>query len=173
MRYGVRPETLQLGGWARQRDRHARLSVFDQDCRSTSRQPERDSAGGKGRLLADPRAELRQGPVETRRHGTGESLDLSRERLVDLERPSESACQKLHGAVVVGRPEAAGDDTEIRFDGFEENGSQRVGPVPHEEDPLRLEPELRELTREKGPVQVPPVSTGELAPGDDDDGPRS
>jgi hypothetical protein len=92
--------------------------------------------------------------------------------VVEKELPAGGLRDQLDGPVVVGRPEATGDEAEIGLQPFAERRLELVGPVADDGDPSRLEAELQRLRGEKRPVQVCPLSPDELAAGDDDRGPR-
>ena len=53
-----------------------------------------------------------------------------------------------------------------------DRGLELVGPISHDEDPGRIEPEADERAREERAVGVTPVAAHELGARDDDDGAR-
>src|SRR5207244_5389132 len=103
------------------------------------------------------------------REAAGDPADLTLELVVDPKRKLRGAREHLDRAVVVRRSESARDDAEIRLEPLAQGGLQLVGPVAHDRDACRLEPELEYLPSEEGPVQVSAVAANELARGDDED----
>ena len=69
----------------------------------------------------------------------------------------------------MGRPEASGDDAQVRLQAFRKRSLELPLVVADDRDPRRLEPESHELARDERPVAIRPVAADELAAGDDDE----
>ena len=69
----------------------------------------------------------------------------------------------------MGRPQAAGDETQVRCEPLAKRGFELVRVVADDRDPRRFHAEPQELLREERAVQVGAVAADELAAGDDDE----
>ena len=80
---------------------------------------------------------------------------------------------ELDRAVVVRRPEPAGDDAQVGAQTLGERVGQLVLAVADDDDARGLDPQLQELPCDEGAVQVVAVAAHELAAGHDDDSART
>jgi hypothetical protein len=93
--------------------------------------------------------------------------------LVDDEVDSGRRGEQFDGAVVVGRPEPAGDDTQVSLQPFPERGRELARLVTDDGDAGRSDPERQQLAGEERAVQVGALAADELAAGDDNRGART
>ena len=77
--------------------------------------------------------------------------------------------QRLHGPVVVSRPEPAGGHDQAGAERLAKRRLEPVRPVAHDEDPLGLDPARAQLAGQERPVLVRASAADELAPSDEDD----
>src|SRR5206468_412375 len=90
----------------------------------------------------------------------------------DVKRDAERLRHGLDGAVVVGRPEPAGDEHGVAVCKRLLQHPLELGRrVADDGDPRRLEAEPQRLAREERPVEIGSLAAHELAARDDDDGP--
>jgi hypothetical protein len=109
-------------------------------------------------------------PVGDRaRDGTDPLFEI----LVQHEGPAGDARDQLHGTVVVGRPEAAGDQAEVGLEALPERELEVLWAVAHDRDASRLQSEAHGLGGEKRSVPVLPLPPDELGARDDDRRPRA
>ncbi len=87
----------------------------------------------------------------------------------DAERPRHH----LDRAVVVRRPEPAGDEADVSLEPVAKRQGQLLGRVADDRDPGGLETEAQRLARQVRAVQVGAVAAHELAARHDDDRPRA
>jgi hypothetical protein len=102
----------------------------------------------------------------------GNRLDLPLELGIDHQLAAGHARQRLDRAIVVRRPETAGDEAEIRLDACPQGVLQLCRSVPDDDDPRRTNAQRDKLASEKRAIQVAAVTSDELAACDDDDRPR-
>ena len=129
----------------------------------------RDGRDRTRRLLRHPGREVAIRPAQPLRDRARDRLDLPLERLVDDELEPRRAREKLHGAVVVRRAEAAGDEARVGLQTLAQHRLELGGGVPDDRDPGRLEPVAQRLGGEERAVPVGALAADELAAGDDDD----
>ena len=90
-----------------------------------------------------------------------------------MQPDAERLRDELDRAVVVRRPEPAGDEHRVGVcQRVAEHSLELRGRVADDRDARRLEPESQGLAGEKGSVQVGSLAAHELAARDDDDGAR-
>ena len=167
-----RPEPLQLA-WRARKDDHDAVSGVENDAGCRSREPERDRALGKRRLLAHAGRELRIRAAEPLGDRTRDGSDLPLEGLVEDERAAGDASDELDRAVVVRRAETARDEAEIGLEALRERTLEILDAVAHDRDTSRVESETNDLRREERPVAVLPLAANELGARDDDRRPRA
>ena len=138
--------------------------MLDQQPRRGAGEAERDRAVRDRRLLRHAGAEVGVGAPQALRRGARDRLDLPLELRVDVKADAEPPRHHLHGAVVVGRAEAAGDEAGVRLQAVPQCLGELVRGVADDRDPRGLEPEAQRLAGEEGAVQVC---------GDDDDRARA
>ena len=108
-----RPERLQLARRARQRDGDAPVEL-EHERRRRPGEADDERALGDRRLLADAGGEVGVGPPQPVGDGPRDGLDPGLEPRVEARAGSPAARgEQLDGAVVVGRPEPAGDDEQV------------------------------------------------------------
>ena len=90
-----------------------------------------------------------------------------------MQPDAERLRDELDRAVVVRRPEPAGDEHRVgAVERVAERRLELLRRVADDRDARRLEPEPQRLAREERPVQVGSLAAHELAARDDDDGAR-
>jgi hypothetical protein len=164
----ARPEPPQLAGRSGEHDDDASARRLEDEPRSRAGESERDGGLRARRLLRDAGGEVRIRPPQTLRDVARDRLDLALERLVDDELEPGGARSELDGAVVVGRAEAAGDETRVRREAFPQDGFQLGRRVADDRDPGGLEAVLQRLGGQEGAVPVRALAADELTAGDDD-----
>ena len=165
------PEPPELCRRSGQDNGSARADVEDHPGRR-ARQSERDRPDRQRRLLAYARLEISVRPVEPLRDLPRDAADLGLQRLVDHELAPRRLRDQLDRAVVVRGAEPARYEAELGCEPLGESGLELIRTVADDRDPSRLEPELERLGGEEGAVQVRAFASDELAPRDDDRGPR-
>ncbi len=163
-----RPEPAQLAGRPGKGDRHAPV-VLQEDGRRRAGEAEDGRAHRNGRLLAHAGDEVGIRPTDALGDAAGDGLDLEGELLVYDQLAAGDAGDRLHRAVVVRRPETAGEDRDVGPHGLANGLLELPRVVADDEHPRGREPEPRQLAREEGSVGVGLVSPHELAAREDDD----
>jgi hypothetical protein len=110
--------------------------------------------------------------VEPLRDLPRDAADLGVQRLVEHELRARRLRDELDRPVVVRRAEPARDEAQVGVEPLRERRLELVGTVADDRDPRRLEPELERLRARNGPFRSVRSPRHELAPGDDDRGPR-
>src|ERR671934_132151 len=127
------------------------------------------SPRGQCRLFAHPLGEVGIRPPEALCDPARDRLDLGLQRSVDHQLTPARNGQELDRAVVVRRPEPAGEDAEIGREPLAKGGLELPGIVPDDLDPCGLDPQPKQLAGQERAVPVGPLTPDELAAGDDDD----
>ena len=97
--------------------------------------PSERAETGTRRLLRHARREVRVRPPEPLRDRARDRLDLPLERLVDDELEPRRTRDELHGSVVVGRAEPAGDEARVGLQTLAQHGLELGGGVADDRDP--------------------------------------
>src|SRR5581483_5136076 len=165
-----RPELLQLPRGPRQRDRDP-AAVLEHHRGRRADEPDPARADGQRRLLAHTGREVGVRAAQALGDPPRQLLDPGRQLLVEREPTAGRPGEQLDRAVVVRRPEAAGDDEQV----LGETGAQRrleVGRVVADDgDPCGLDAEAEERRGEKRPVAIRTVAADELGARGDERGP--
>ena len=169
----VRPQALELRRRPRQHDDDAASIVLGEQAGRGAGQPERDCAVRNRRLLRHAVLEVGVRTLQPLGRRARDGVDLLLELGVDVDVASERARDHLHRAVVVRRPEPAGDEARVSGHALAQRRLELVGRVADDDDPRRLETEPQRFCRQEGAVSVGALPAHELAAGDDDDRPRT
>ena len=165
----VRPEPPQLARRAGQDDHDAARRRPEDESRSRAREADGDRRSRPCRLLRHTGREVPVRPPQALRNRAGDRLDLLLERLVHDELEPGCARDQLHRAIVVRRPETAGDEARVRLQPLTEGSLELGRRVSDDRDPGRLEPVAQRLGGEERAVPVGALAADELTAGDDDD----
>ncbi len=163
----ARPELLELPRRARQGDRRARARL-EHDRRGRTDEADPGRPVGQRRLLADAILEVGIRTVQARRDAARELLDRRLELRVDPKPDPRRARQQLDRAVVVRRPETAGDAQQVVGEALVQRRLEVGRIVPHDRDARRVDPEAQERRSEKRAVPVVAVAADELGARRDD-----
>ena len=93
---------------------------------------------------------------------------MRHELVVDVQRRARDPRDELDRAIVVRRPEAAGDEADVRFSACPKGDLEVVRVVADDRDPLRSKAERERLSRVERAVRVASLAAHELAARDDD-----
>ena len=134
---------------------------------------ERDRALRERRLLAHARLEVGVRPVQPLGDHARDGADLLVQPVVEHELPAGDPRDELDRAVVVRRPEPAGDEAEVGAQRPRASAaSSSSGRSPTIVIRAGSSPSDERLRGEERAVQVRALAADELAAGDDDRGPR-
>ena len=168
----VRPEPPQLARRPGQDDDDAAV-VLEHEARRRSGEAERDARPpAPSPACGRPRSKSAYG----RRSRSANAREMppisASEPSSSDERAPGHAREQLDRAVVVGRPEAAGDDAEVGASPSRAPRSSSLGPSPTIAIRAGSRPSDSACAREERAVPVGALAAHELAARDDDDGAR-
>ena len=165
--HGRRPQAAKLARRAGHHDVDAPLGGKDEARRGPG-DPDDDGALREGRLLGHAWREVGVRTSQPLGDPARHSLDVRLECRVDAQRRTRDACDELDRAIVVGRPEAAGDEANVGFARRAQRSLEISGLVPDDHDLLGLEAQRERLASVERPVAVGSLAAHELAARDDD-----
>ena len=132
--------------------------------------PSEAAPSGKDACLVTPGANSPYGRP-SRSAMRRDTPSISRFELgIDDQVAPRRAREQLDGAVVVRRPEAAGNDEQVGAQPLLERRFQLVRPVADDRHAGGLQSSRIQLPGQKGPVEIGAVAADELGTGDDDGG---
>ena len=163
-----RPQPLELSRRPGQHD-HDAGAHLEHEARSGAGQPQRLGAFRDRRLLANAGLELLVRAAKPLREPANDPADLALERRIEDELAAGNPGQRLHGPVVMSRPQPAGGHDKAGAERLPKRRLEPVRPVAHDEDSLGLDPACAQLAGQERPVLVRAPPADELAAGNEDD----
>ena len=130
--------------------------------------PSEIAPSGSVACLRTPGCEIGVGTAHALGEPPRDLLDLALEAGIHGQGPARDPRHELDRPVVVGRPETARDEADVRLESLAQRRLELVGVVTDDRDAHRLEAELECLPGVERPVQVSPLAAHELAARHDD-----